>query len=84
MRPIAIASCFVAALAPALSAHDWNGFAADRAGNAFAVDADAGVIWKIGADGKVALFVDAKRGAELNHPHHLEIDAHDQLWLAGG
>jgi sugar lactone lactonase YvrE len=72
------------ALSPAAAGHDWNGLAADRAGNLFAVDADPGVIWKIGADGTTSVFVDAARGAALNHPHHLEIDGDDRLWLAGG
>jgi sugar lactone lactonase YvrE len=81
---VAIAIAFVATLAPAARAHDWNGFVADRAGNLFAVDAEDGFIWKITADGKVKTFVDAERGKELNHPHHLEIDGDDHLWLAGG
>ena len=86
LRPrslLSIAACVVFA-APTLRAHDWNGFVADKAGNLFAVDADWGVIWKVTPEGKSSVFVDDKRGAALNHPHHLEIDADDRLWLAGG
>jgi len=74
----------VAVLASEVSAHDWNGLAADRAGNLFAVDAEDGYVWKIAPDGKVSTFVDGERGSKLNHPHHLEIDGDDHLWLAGG
>jgi sugar lactone lactonase YvrE len=74
----------VAAFAAGASAHDWNGLAADRAGNLFAVDAEDGHVWKISPDGKASTFVDGERGSKLNHPHHLEIDSDDHLWLAGG
>jgi sugar lactone lactonase YvrE len=78
--------------APAF-AHDWNGLVADQAGRVFAIDAEDGFVWKItfeGADvihaGKpaVAPFLDAKTGETLIHPHHLEIDGDDRLWLASG
>lgn len=74
----------VAALAAGAAAHDWNGLVADRAGNLFAVDAEDGQVWKIAPDGKVTTLVDGERGSKLNHPHHLEIDGDDHLWLAGG
>jgi hypothetical protein len=84
-RPaFALAIAIFASFASTARAHDWNGLVADRAGNLFAVDGEEGLVWKITPDGKVDLFVDAKRGGELNHPHHLEIDGDDHLWLAGG
>jgi sugar lactone lactonase YvrE len=81
---LAAALGFVAALAADAKGHDWNGLVADRAGNLFAVDAEDGYIWKIGPDGKATTFVDTEHGEKLNHPHHLEIDGDDHLWLAGG
>lgn len=74
----------LAALAPDAPAHDWNGLVADRAGNLFAIDAEDGYVWKIAPDGKATAFIDTERGSKLNHPHHLEIDGDDHLWLAGG
>jgi len=84
MVRVAFAIALAALLAPAARAHDWNGLVADRAGNLFAVDAEDGFIWKIAPDGKAKCFVGTERGAALNHPHHLEIDGDDHLWLAGG
>src|SRR5262249_3981950 len=48
------------------------------------VDAEDGFIWRVERDGKTTPFVDTKTGIKLNHPHHLEIDGDDRLWLAGG
>jgi sugar lactone lactonase YvrE len=66
------------------AAHDWNGIAIDADGNVFVVEAEYGRIWKIARDGTSALFVSAKDGEQLGHPHHLAIDAKGTLWLASG
>jgi streptogramin lyase len=91
-HPIALA--FGLLVAPPASAHDWNGLVADKAGRVFAIDAEDGFVWKItfeGGDvahsaGKPAVtpFLDSKTGETLIHPHHLEIDGDDRLWLASG
>lgn len=93
VRPLLASLLLLAAAAPA-RAHDWNGLVADKAGHVFAIDAEDGFVWKItfeGADGThtggkpvVAPFIDSKSGQALNHPHHLEIDGDDRLWLASG
>jgi hypothetical protein len=77
-------SLFLSLLGATLRAHDWNGLALDRSGNAYSIDAEDGYIWKIAPDGKVSTFLPTDRGKDLGHPHHLAIDDSGTLWLASG
>jgi streptogramin lyase len=76
------AVCLVAVAASPAFAHDWNGMAQDSKGRIYVVDGDSGRIWRIATDGKVELFIDAKVGGSLVHPHHLAIDGDDNVWVA--
>ncbi|MHC4480093.1 MAG: hypothetical protein ACYS1C_03875 [Planctomycetota bacterium] len=65
-------------------AHDWNGIAGAGDGSLFVVDAEDGQIWMISPNGQVSVFFTGKVAKCCIHPHHLALDTHGQLWLAGG